>query len=143
MGSRYGVALSAGPEGRKEPRDFLDTLYVHDRTLCLGAMVWAGTAKDPGFTPLMLLGLLRRRGRYHAEDFARLALTEQPNLVELKQRWLDALERADEFIASRPADQHGCLYFSPSLQGFPRNPLDVSDVVPHYGRPGGVLPMVG
>jgi len=129
--------------GRDEPRDFLDTIDVHDRVLGLGALVWAGAGKDPGFTPSMLLGLLRRRGRYHPEDFARLRLVRAPSLPDLKRRWLDALDQADSFVASRPPGELGCLYYSPALGGFPRTPGEADDVVPHYGRPGGVLPIVG
>lgn len=129
--------------GRDEPRDFLDAILVHQQTLCLGAMVWAATAKDPGFTPPMLLGMLRRRGRFHPEDFARLALRAEPNLVELKCTWLDALASAEAFISSRPKTELGCLYYSRKRQMFPRDPANAEDIVPHYGRPGGVLPMVG
>lgn len=129
--------------GRDEPRDFLDTILIHEKTLCLGAMIWAGTAKDPGFTPPMLLGMLRRRGRFHPEDFARLALRVEPDLVELKRTWLDALESADAFVSSRSKTEIGCLYYSPGRQHFPRDPTTEEDVLPHYGRPGGVLPIVG
>lgn len=129
--------------GRDEARDFLDTLHVHDCILSLGALIWAGAGKDPGFTPTMLLGMLRRRGRYRPEDFARLQLVTAPSLPELKSKWLDALEQAERFIASRPAHELGCLYFSPLLGRFPSVPDGIDDLVPHYGRPGGVLPTVG
>ena len=48
--------------GRDEPRDYLD---IHEamRVLPLGALCWAAAGKDPGFTPSMLLDLLRRRGK--------------------------------------------------------------------------------
>ncbi|HET9300046.1 MAG TPA: hypothetical protein VFO11_08875, partial [Candidatus Polarisedimenticolaceae bacterium] len=49
--------------GRDEPRDVLDSLHVHREVLPLGALCWAACGKDPGFTPLSLLELLRRRGR--------------------------------------------------------------------------------
>ncbi len=129
--------------GRDEPRDFLDTLHVDEHILCLGALIWAGAGKDPGFTPLMLLGMLRRRGRNRPEDFARLKLVEQPSLPDLKRRWLAALDQAESFLAARAPDEMGCLYYSPSLGGFPRTPDEASDLVPHFGRPGGVLPLVG
>ncbi len=129
--------------GRDEPRDFLDTLDVHERVLELGALVWAASGKDPGFTPTMLLGMLRRRGRYHREDFARLHLVEQPDLPTLKTRWLTALDEAETFVTTRPPEELGCLYYSPSLQCFPRRVDEAKDLVPHYGRPGGVLPIVG
>jgi hypothetical protein len=130
--------------GRDEPRDFLDILEIHERTLSLGALCWAAAGKDPGFTPGALLDLLKRRGKYHAEDFARLRLSVAPDLVALKQQWLTALEQAQSFISARPPDELGCLYYSPELREFVRDVDSESDkVVPHYGRPGDVLPTVG
>lgn len=46
--------------GRDEPRDVLDVLHLHGLVLPLGALCWAACGKDPGFTPLSLLELLRR-----------------------------------------------------------------------------------
>jgi len=127
--------------GRDEPRDFLDMLDLHDGTLHLGALCWAAAGKDPGFTPLSILDILRRRGRYQPEDFARLKLDEPADLPALKARWLEALSAAESFIRSRPPEEAGCLYYSPSLARFVApGPEGPDDAVPHYGRPGGVLP---
>lgn len=138
--------------GRDEARDFYDVLHVDGEILPLGALVWAAVGKDPGFTPFSLLELIKRRGKYHPEDFSRLWLAEPVDLVELKGRWLGALERADEFIHSRPAKELGCLYYSPAEKRFvaptpgtivtedPGDDPDARSVVPHHGRPGGVLP---
>jgi hypothetical protein len=129
--------------GRDEPRDFLDILDAHEQILSLGALCWAASGKDPGYTPALLLELLRRRGRYRPEDFARLHLREPLDLTELKRRWLAALEKAEAFVASRPPEELGCLYYSPSKGGFVSDfDSTGSDVVPHYGRPGGVLPEI-
>jgi hypothetical protein len=129
--------------GRDEPRDFLDIIDLHARTLSLGALCWAGAGKDPGFTPFSLLELLRRRGRYHHEDFARLHLVEPIDLHALKARWLDALSDANAFVRSRPPSEAGCLYYSPSLARFVApGSGGPADAVPHYGRPGGVLPRI-
>ena len=83
--------------GRDEPRDYLD---IHEamRVLPLGALCWAAAGKDPGFTPAMLLDLLRRRGKYRPEDFARLHLVEPVDLTELKSRWFAALEDAEKLV---------------------------------------------
>ncbi len=129
--------------GRDEPRDFLDLVHSHEQLLSLGALCWAAAGKDPGFTPTMLLGLLRRRGRYRPEDFARLHLARPLDLTELKANWLAALDEAEVFIATRPAEELGCLYYSKRQARFvsefdPGDP----DVVPHYGRPGGLMPTV-
>jgi len=129
--------------GRDEPRDFLDILDLHARTLQLGALCWAAAGKDPGFTPFALLEMLRRRGKYYAEDFERLNLVEPVDLPALKNQWLAALAGADAFVRRRPPDEVGCLYYSPGLARFVApGPDGPADVVPHYGRPGGVLPRV-
>lgn len=129
--------------GRDEARDFLDILDLHVRTLPIGALCWAGAGKDPGFTPFSLLEMLRRRGRYHPEDFARLHLAKPVNLHALKSTWLEALSDADAFVRSRPPSEAGCLYYAPAMARFVAPGVDgPADAVPHYGRPGGVLPRV-
>jgi hypothetical protein len=127
--------------GRDEPRDVLDTLQLQDRVLPLGALCWAACGKDPGFTPLSLLELLRRRGRVHAEDLARLELAVPIDLHAMKRAWLAALDSVEPFVASRPAEELGCLYYSASMRAF-ADPRHVADAVPHFGRPGGVLPRI-
>jgi hypothetical protein len=89
-----------------------------------------------------VLELLRRRGRYRPEDFVRLALTEPVDLTALKRRWLEALEAAERFLATRDPDEIGCLYYAPA-EGTFVEPKTGQQVVPHFGRPGGALPLVG
>jgi hypothetical protein len=127
--------------GRDEPRDYLDIHAAMD-LLPLGALCWAAAGKDPGFTPAMLLDLLRRRGRYRPEDFGRLHLTQPVDLPALKLRWMAALDAAEHFFTTRDPSEVGCLYYSRSLGKFVE-PSPDDHVVPHYGRPGGVLPSLG
>lgn len=127
--------------GRDEPRDVLDALYLHQSVLVLGALCWAACGKDPGFTPLSLLELLRRRGRIREEDLERLDLAEPVDLKETKRNWLEALESVEPFVDSRPPEEIGCLYYSLSRQAFV-DPREVGDVSQHFGRPGGVLPRI-
>lgn len=131
--------------GRDEPRDFVDILFVHANVLPFGAVCWAAVGKDPGFTPLSLLELLKRRGRYRPEEFVRLDLAVPFDLVAAKRTWLAALEEADAFIRTRPPDEIGCLYWSSSSKKFVMPSADgasPTDVVPHFGSHGGVLPQV-
>lgn len=127
--------------GRDEPRDLLDVVHLHRHVLVLGALCWAACGKDPGFTPLSLLELLRRRGKIRPEELARLDLVEPVDLPSLKQVWLDALDAVEPFVESRPVEELGCLYYSPSRGAFV-DPRGVRDAVPHFGRPGGVLPRI-
>jgi hypothetical protein len=132
--------------GRDEPRDFVDILFVDARVLPLPGLCWAAPGKDPGFTPLSLLELLRRRGKYHPEDFARLSLAQPFDLVRAKGIWLAALAAAERFAAERPAAELGCLYYSTRSGKFvlpePETGLAEAGIVPHFGTPGGVLPRV-
>lgn len=130
--------------GRDEPRDFLDMLFAHETILPLAALVWAAVGKDPGFTPLSLLELLKRRGRYRADDFTRLNLARPFDLEAAKTTWLAALDDAEVFARARPPEESGCLYYSRHTQGFvvPRADVSLGDqgLVPHYGAPGGIVP---
>lgn len=132
--------------GRDEPRDFVDILFAHQRILPLAALVWAAVGKDPGFTPLSLLELLKRRGKYRPEDFARLDLAGPFDLVAAKHHWLDAIAAADALTRERPADEAGCLYYSRRTARFvvpsPGMSLQDQEIAVHFGAPGGVLPRV-
>lgn len=129
--------------GREEPRDYVDILYVMERILTLGPLVWAATAKDPGYSPLSLLEQLRRRGRYRREETDRLDLARPFDPVASKAVWLDSLDAAEAFIRSRPPAEAGCLYYRTSDEHFVEpepGPLDEQHILTHYGRVGGILP---
>lgn len=127
--------------GRDEARDFLDVLGLHEETLSLGAMVWAAVGKDPGFTPLSLLELAKRRGRCDPAELGRLRLAVPVEPTVFKAKWLAALEQAETFARSRPPEEAGCLYYSPGEGRFVTpGPAGPADATPHFGRPGGILP---
>jgi hypothetical protein len=128
--------------GRDEPRDLVDTLYLHRNVLELGPLVWAAVGKDPGFSPLSLLELLRRRGKIRPEELARLHLSAPIDVRQVKEEWMAALQSAEAFVASRPPDEVGCLYYDSDAGGFADPGRMKSDPILHYGRPGGVLPRV-
>lgn len=131
--------------GRDEPRDFVDMLFAHEHIVPVGALCWAAVGKDPGFTPLSLLELLKRRSRYRPEDFARLALVTPFDLVAAKALWLSALSDAEAFVRHRPPTEIGCLYWSTARADFvmPSSTDDEAGTVrPHWGAPGGVLPQL-
>jgi hypothetical protein len=128
--------------GRDEARDYVDILHIDRSILALGPLCWAAAGKDPGFSPRSLLELLKRRGRHRPEDFAGLMVTEVIDVQGMKGAWLRMLDEAEAFIRNAPPNQTGCLYYSPSAGRFvdPQREPHTDDAVPHYGRPGGVLP---
>jgi hypothetical protein len=132
--------------GRDEPRDFVDILFVHRTVLPLAGLAWAAVGKDPGLSPLSLLELLKRHGRYRPEDFERLRLTEPFDLAAAKQEWLGALRGTETFARARPPEESGSLYYSARYERFalPERDLDLEEqgLVLHFGEPGGVLPRI-
>ncbi|MFZ2446686.1 MAG: hypothetical protein WAW37_10035 [Syntrophobacteraceae bacterium] len=50
--------------GRREPRDVVDLVTIHEQVLPLGAVVWAAVGKSLGFTPEGLINEIRRLARY-------------------------------------------------------------------------------
>ena len=132
--------------GRDEPRDFVDILFVHRTVLPLAGLCWAAVGKDPGFSPLSLLELLKRRGRYRPEDIARLHLVKPVDLPAEKQVWLGALEDAEAFVRRQAPDEAGCLYYSTRAGAFvvplPDSSLASQGIVLHLGAPGGVVPRI-
>ena len=132
--------------GRDEPRDFVDMLFAQEHILPLAGLCWAAPGKDPGFTPLSLLELLKRRGKNRPEDFARLSLVEPFDLVRAKGEWLAALADTEAFARGRPGSEAGCLYYSGTAGRFmvpePGRSLEEQGVTPHFGAPFGVVPRV-
>jgi hypothetical protein len=118
--------------GREEPRDLVDTLYLHRNLLELGPLVWAAVGKDPGFSPLSFLELLRRRGKIRPEELARLHLSAPLDVRQVNEEWMAALESAEAFVASRPPPKRWAACILMRSQGAlsirnPRSP-DLSSI---------------
>lgn len=127
--------------GRDEARDFLDTIFLHENVLPLGALIWAAAGKDPGLNPRMLLGLLQRKGHVPTEELKRLDLSEEIDFPALHHIWKQALADARLWIDQRPPDETGCLYTDPET-GRLMAPTGDQPANILRGAPGGVLPAI-
>ena len=98
IATNKALALSA----RTETRDYVDIVELH-RTFPLPAMCWAACGKDPGFTPLSLLKMMRRFAKV---DPAKLEEIQARALdpVKLKMAWI-AMSDAAEAEMIRMADE--------------------------------------
>lgn len=130
-------ALAAA--GRREPRDVLDLLYVHDRHLPLGAVIWAAVAKDPGYSPESLIAEIRRNARYRADDYADLAVTEPIDAAAVARRLREALDQADVFVRAMPAGKEGLLFLKHGAPMQP-DPADLTGYEEHAGQRRGHWP---
>lgn len=96
--------------GRREPRDLVDLLTIHDRILPLGAVVWAAVAKSLGFTPESLINEIRRLGRYTEADFRRLRSDPPVDPAATMKRVRQVLEEAEAFVKRMPTEKLGLLF---------------------------------
>ena len=100
---------SAGAD-RREPRDIVDLVTIHEKILPLGAVVCAAVGKYPGVTPEEMLAEIVRHSRFTIEEFQALA-TEQPiDVPGLHRRIRSMIEDAESFIAKLPSDAVGVLF---------------------------------
>jgi hypothetical protein len=121
--------------GRSEIRDFLDVLQLDQTYLSLGATEWAACGKDPGYSPDRLLDYANRHSRYQESDLAGENLVRPVSLIELKNQWVNALERARDLCARLPGNEIGCLYLN--RDGHPVTPdpgtAAFRNLIRHFG----------
>jgi len=130
-------ALAAA--SRREPRDVLDLLHIHDHHVQLGAVIWAAVAKDPGYSPESLIREIRRNARYRADDYADLAMTDPVDAGDVARRLRAALDEAEAFVAAMPVGQEGLVFLKDGKPTQP-DPARLASFEAHSGRRGGTWP---
>ncbi len=87
---------------RTETRDYIDILELHQQ-FPLAAICWAACGKDPGYSPLSLLTMMRRFARVDPIELHKIqARTLDP--VALKETWLHISDEAEHQMTTL-ADQ--------------------------------------
>jgi hypothetical protein len=104
----------AAAYGRREPRDIVDLLAIHERVIPLGAAIWASVGKTLGFTPEGVIQEIRRNARYTKEDFDRVASEEPVDPAATMIRFRELLNDAEGFVARMPTDKAGLLFLEGS-----------------------------
>ncbi len=125
--------------GRREPRDVVDLLTIHDRILPLGAAVWASAGKALGFTPEGIINEIRRMARYTEADFRRIdsdpALDPAATMIRLR----DVLSEAEAFVTRMPTDKVGFLFLKEGRVVQP-DPDRLEEYQTHAGQTRGQWP---
>ena len=125
--------------GRRELRDIVDLVTVHDSILPLGALVWAAVEKSPGFTPEGLIAEIRRNMGYPAAEWRALASSEPIDPRDILSRLRAALDQAEAFVTRMPTDKIGLLFLKDSEVAQP-DPACLDDYQIHAGQRRGHWP---
>jgi hypothetical protein len=125
--------------GRREVRDLVDLVTIHNAILPLGAVIWAAVEKSPGFTPEGLIAEIRRNANYPAAEWRALVTTEplDPQVVTAQLR--GALDGAEAFVSRMPTDKMGLLFLKDGQVVQP-DPGRLEDYQTHAGQRRGQWP---
>ncbi len=96
--------------GRREVRDLVDLVTIHETILPLGAVIWAAVEKSPGFTPEGLIAEIRRNSNYPAAEWRALQATEPIDPLDIIGRLRKALDEAEAFVVRMPTEKMGLLF---------------------------------
>lgn len=125
--------------GRREPRDVVDLLTIHDRILPLGAVVWASAGKALGFTPEGIINEIRRMARYTEADFRRIDSDPPLDPAATMTRLRDVLTEAEAFVTRMPTDKVGLLFLKEGRVVQP-DPDRLEEYQTHAGQKRGQWP---
>jgi hypothetical protein len=97
--------------GRREPRDYYDVVRLHQTGVPLAALAWAAPAKDPGFTPELIIDEINRNSNYRESQLqADINAPDLPRARVLKETLLSASREARDLFPQLPLEQVGHLY---------------------------------
>jgi hypothetical protein len=125
--------------GRREVRDLVDLVTIHETILPLGAVIWAAVEKAPGFTPEGLIAEIRRGSSYSTVEWRALMTSEPLDPKQILQRLRTALEEAEAFVMKMPTDQAGLLFLKDGHVVQP-DPSRLQDYQTHAGQRRGQWP---
>jgi hypothetical protein len=125
--------------GRRELRDIVDLVMIHETILPLGAAVWAAVEKSPGFTPEGLIAEIRRNSNYPSSEWRALLSSEPLDPKDIMKRLRAALDDAEAFVARMPTDKQGLLFLQNGEPVQP-DPDHLDQYRPHAGRRQGQWP---
>jgi hypothetical protein len=127
--------------GRRELRDMVDLVTIHERILPLGALIWAAVEKSPGFTPESLIAEIRRNAANHpAAEWQSLQSTEPLNPKEIMPRLRAAVDEAEAFVTRMPTEKLGLLFLDNAGHAVQPDPDRLDDYQAQPGQRRGQWP---
>ena len=130
---------AAAAADRREPRDIVDLVTVHENILPLGATISAAVGRFPGQSPEEMLADITRHSRFTAEEFRVLSTERSIDVPDLHRRIRSMIENADRFISRIPSDAVGVVFLEAGKPVQP-DPEALDKYQRHAAASGGVWP---
>jgi hypothetical protein len=128
--------------GRRELRDLVDLLTVHEVILPLGAVIWAAVEKAPGYTPEGLIAEIQRNSSYSTVEWRALITSEPLDPKTIMERLRTALAEAGAFVSKMPTEKAGLLFLKDGEVVQP-DPARLEEYETHAGQRRGHWPTSG
>ncbi len=125
--------------GRREVRDLVDVVTIHETILPLGAVIWAAVEKSPGFTPEGLIAEIRRNSNYPAGEWNALEMSEPIDPKGILMKLRAGLDEAEAFVVRMPTAKAGLLFLQDGKVVQP-DPARLDDYETHAGQRRGHWP---
>ena len=125
--------------GRRELRDIVDLVTIHEAILPLGPVIWAAVDKMPGFTPEGMISEIRRNSKYSKLDWADLKSTEPLDPIAIYSKLRAALDSAEAFVQQMPTSHVGLLFLKDNKVVQP-DPAALDQYQTHTGQRRGHWP---
>jgi hypothetical protein len=124
---------------RRELRDLVDLVAIHEVILPPGAVIWAAVEKAPGYTPEGLIAEIRRNSMHPAEEWRRLSTSAPIDPAEMMAKLRAALDEAEAFVKQMPTNKVGLLFIEAGRVVQP-DPARLDRYVKHAGQRRGHWP---
>jgi hypothetical protein len=95
---------------RREPRDIVDLVTIHEQVLPLGAVICASVGRFPGLSPEEMVAEITRHSRFTAEEFRVLATEDPIDVPSIHRRIRAMIAAAELFIGEIPSDEVGFVF---------------------------------
>jgi hypothetical protein len=125
--------------GRRELRDLVDLVTIHQTILPLGAVIWAAVEKAPGFTPEGVIAEIRRNSSYPPDEWRALSASDPLDPKAIMRRLFEDLSEAEAFVMKMPTDKAGLLFLKDGEVVQP-DPARLDDYQTHAGQRRGHWP---
>lgn len=130
---------AAAAAGRREPRDIIDLVTIHERVLPLGAVLAATVGRFPGPSPEEILAEIARRSWLTPSDIAALSMQMPIDPADMHRRIRAMLDDAEAYLKQLPSDAVGFVFLRDGQPVQP-DPKRLQDYVRHAGSRRGSWP---
>jgi len=133
------INKAAAAAGRREPRDIVDLVTIHENILPLGAVVAATVGRFPGPSPEEILAEISRRSRLTPSEISALSAERPIDPSDLHRRIRLMLDDAEDYLQRLPSDAVGFVFLKNGKPVQP-DPTRLQDYEKHEGSRRGRWP---